>query len=741
MAQGIQASQQGMTTATTANARRAYQLLLGFHLYLVNDQLGAIAVYDQVDWSAEMDTTGQDAGTSIMAQRLDWQRGRVVYGCCLELVGRTDEAIECFASSITMFADISGISLPLADSFLVLAPPSLKPTSTTKVLPPPLRPTSQRNTATFESHREAHRWAALALTRGTILSARTSNLERTLQFARTYHIVSRMWPCSFQSSQQILMLDMYLRALEIDVPAPPLAGQGIEPGYQWLICEIPHSISSHVTGTRFQLWQREWLNTMDEGKKLLSVSTRFPASGQTNEPVEQFVERCVGLWEITRSVPLSGDISSGRSVVNILWWAIEMTFHSQLVLRHLTRLLIATGRVSDAKRVFEIYTRLVLKARQTARPDEGLELPSVGTHEPVSESKQDPQGGVGVQTTEQLRQGSEVEYERDGPFVSTLVAGAKLLVNCDPAQAWRYALLAGNVISLHTPDDDNGDPIPPSVRADVEQIKGTIQMTLALDELDHRGQLTSTHHQALTHLHRAVDLNSNDPGTRYSLAHALALTRDIQGALDVIRGTLELVPTNVQAWHLLALLLSATNEWAAARKAAVTGIDLWDAQEMKKGQIANSAVEPVVGVESRDFAQSRTEETIRTDETIVPAPQRQPLIQGEALTTVAPLQAPATNTTTATTCLAQIIQLRMTLAVIVEKLEGPEEAMQVQQETFSLFSSFGGATAESGGMLVEDGAGSVMGGSNELGESFITVTEPSSPVEPLHGQSPSRLSE
>jgi len=137
----------------------------------------------------------------------------------------------------------------------------------------------------------------------------------------------------------------------------------------WLVCEIPNSISSNVRGTKSQLWSREWVEAVKEGKRLLSETTTFPRAGQTNWKVKRFVEDTMDVWQKSGC-----GVSEAKEVAKIMWWSVEMTFHSQAILRHLMRLLLATGQHDDAKRVFELYVKLVLKARQTSQPEVSLEL-------------------------------------------------------------------------------------------------------------------------------------------------------------------------------------------------------------------------------------------------------------------------------------------------------------------------------------------------------------------------------
>lgn len=67
-----------------------------------------------------------------------------------------------------------------------------------------------------------------------------------------------------------------------------------------------------------------------------------------------------------------------------MWWATRLTFHSQRVLRHLTRLLLASGSFTESKRTLFLYVQLVSKSRETQAGDTTLEAaskPSAGRKE------------------------------------------------------------------------------------------------------------------------------------------------------------------------------------------------------------------------------------------------------------------------------------------------------------------------------------------------------------------------
>lgn len=625
----------------------------------------------------------------------------------LEAVGRIEDALDRYIKAIKMFADIPGLTLPLTETFLVAPPATTKGLTGAKVLPTPAQRQSTRSTPTFGSHREAHRWVSVALTRGSVISAQTTDLNRTLRLTRTYHVMSKMWPTSFRHQQQAFMISLYLRTLHA---ACRPSNTPHRDGTEWLVCEIPNSVHTQIKGSRSQLWSREWLEAIKEGKRLLSETTAFPRAGEVNWKVRRFVESCVGIWERSGC-----GVASGKELVKILWWAIEMTFHSQAILRHLMRLLFVTGQHDDARRVFELYVKLVLKARQTAQPEESLQLRKTTTkEEPLVPHQVEADDVYQNDVEEQLAEG---DTDRDVEFLEALLLGARLFTQelANPTEAWRYALLASDVVAV------GRRHIAKAFKAKVEESKGIIRMAMASEEGDPLTRPT-LQAQGLAHLVEAARLAPSSSAVRYHLAYARTEARDIPGALDAIRETIELAPSNVEAWHLLTLLLTASKDWAGALKASQAGIDTWETveREMAKSQPVED-VGPVdvvpFGVSTRDYAlddegteheqdeRSHESQSIIVDRSVLPI----------AKSSIASSPPPAT----AATRLANVIQLRMTQAVIVEKLYGPDEAMIRQQETFAYFSSRTGYSRPGG---YETGSGD--GGSvRDLGESYVAVND------------------
>ena len=233
--------------------------------------------------------------------------------------------------------------------------------------------------------------------------------------------------------------------------------------------------------------------------------------------------------------------------------------------------------------------------------------------------------------------------------------------------------------------------------------------------------------QSLDHLIAATRLDPNSSIGLYHLAFCQAEARSIEPATESVRGALELDSRNVQAWHLLALLLAAQSDWAGAAKAGEAGVSVWEQEdevdrEEDEGPLRNPS-ENNPTVEAKDFAAPSSSSTSNNmtqtsaEPLLLPSGAFATSHMSTASITVTPLSR--------TKRLEEIIRLRMTLNIIAEKVQGPEVAMHRQQELFAFFSARSGKQRGQGfarGMASTMSAASFV--ERRRRESFASVDQP-----------------
>ncbi|KAL1407086.1 hypothetical protein Q8F55_006499 [Vanrija albida] len=565
----------------------------------------ALAAYERFDWSSDP-LVGVVPGDAAVTERI---RARTLQGMAYELGSRPDaaSALEAYLAAAALIDKLS--ASPLA------YPSYLAPANT-----------ARSTTAPFESQREVLRHVSTALARATVITGRGTDSASTLRILRTYNALASNWAPSFRVNQRQRMLSLYLSALQSSYPVT-----GAPPVERYLLNGGAPSRQPRAT------WRAEVADALAAGQKSLSDSTTFPRAGEINYPVVSFANQAAAYATI--SPPLT------REVINSLWWATTVTFQSQAILRHLTRLQVAAGDAKDARRTFELYVSLVLKARQARYPESALELalnPDDAAAEEVSKN------GLERDSDTEPEEHVHGDLDSDSDFVSALLVGSRLLLLelDEPSEAWRYISLAGDVVRMHD--------VPPNLTAAVEEAKGIIRMSMATNVAT-RKQRPLFQVQALSHLRAAVTLDPSSSSAFFHLAYGHAIAREIAPATEAIRTALELDPHNVRGWHLLTLLLTAANNWKGAEKAGETGVALWESDD------------------TTDELDSDSE-----------ANNPRPLLLSSGENSV-PSSPPAVRVDKAQR-LEAVIQLRMTLNVIAEKLYGPDVALERQTQLFSFFS-------------------------------------------------------
>ncbi|EIW68009.1 hypothetical protein TREMEDRAFT_44986 [Tremella mesenterica DSM 1558] len=638
-----------------------------YHLHALGLHTEVIRLGRQMDW--ENPQTGSVEGDASVLERL---RARTLFGMSAELIPEPDYDL-AFESYLSV--------IPLLKLFKQYNPPFPTYLST---------PKTQNTALPFDRYREVFRFISTALTRAAIITSRANRpIINILRIVRTYHALSSSWPPAFRPVQRQRMLLLYLRALHAGYPpsgASPLPAR--------------------------MVWRKEVIEAMRTGRQLLATTTTFPRAGSVNAPVTAFTDLCVALYD---TCPLLV-----KEVLGVLWWSMTYTFQSQSVLRHLTRLLAASGDATDARRTFELYVGLVLKSRQTAQPEVSLQLKRRPTEDmPASPSDIALQAGQaadgdGPMSEERKNQTAEAESDGDEDFVEALLVGARVLLKDlgDAEEAWRYVNLAGDVVIN---GDKQGQGCRGNLKAEVEECKGIVRMAMAMQA------------QAINHLTAATSLNPKSASVFYHLAYCQAESRSINSATESVGQALELDPRNLQAWHLLALLLTAAADWSGAMKACEAGVTVWEDDEASSNQ--DDLLDPTGPpgnpddgdpmIESKDFA-------------VTPAVSS-PLTSSSAilLSTSGTLRPPDRRFKPPVPRwkkLDNVIRLRMTLNIIVEKMQGPEVAMLKHQELFAFFSLRSGRHRQNFGYQ-RNGLQNVNSATSvrDLGGSYVSIKFPTQP--------------
>ncbi|KAL5638932.1 hypothetical protein ACGC1H_003335 [Rhizoctonia solani] len=523
----------------------------------------------------------------------------------------------------------------------------------------------------FESRRELWRWVEMLLYRASVVSAIYQSPEHALKFLRVYSIFAVSWPATFRANHRATLYTLYIRTLCIsDTRATPT-------------------------------WRDEARKITNEMRAVLNQTTVFPRAGEVNHKVLDFADGVVALWEA------GGELEEDAGwVVDTLWWTTRLTFHSYRVLRHLARLLylVPESDTHVARRVFQQYVRLVRQARQTSPGDVDLQLKRRPTDEPAKHPKEIAQEEVepGSKPRKSVEESAlEVEKIRQGDvdepmvFLDALVRGARNLVRVVEELGVEDALTeAKDTVELALEivrEDQTG--CDDALKARVYRVAGIVEALTAAKELDPTTRPTRQA-AALQHLTQAATLDPLSADTYYHLAFVQAEARETSDAILSARQAVERAPQDVRCWHLLGLLLTATEDWSGAR--AVIELGIANSEQLEQVQTVGHGTglsAPDEGVVVKDFG---------TGEARSSSPQGMPTGTGGDVPAIVPPTGilPPSRTLHSLFTLgdpdanpsrlrlfAAATQIRLTHLAIVERIEGPDGAAGMWPGVFAWYAA------------------------------------------------------
>ncbi|CAI7661524.1 unnamed protein product [Penicillium glandicola] len=376
-------------------------------------------------------------------------------------------------------------------------------------------------------------------------------------------------------------------------------------------------------------------------RNLLS-EVKFPTASSQNSQVEEWVEQVVSNWEVLcgpewqdSDLGEGGQNAVGRNVLEILYRAATKTYHSHLVLRRLFHVHSALADFDLAVKALDSYIEIVTAAKERAE-----------------------------------KSAEYGELEKDEVLLQTLSEGVTLL-SClgsseEAEKARDLTEMIREYIDKHNTPLTNGQAngnsanlpsIPPSVLASSYRAIGVGLACWAswTPVNESRDEIRA---DAIEYLEKSLapELgHSSSYSSLYTLGLVLAENRDLDTAIDYVKSALTPSSSStavsddlskdrdlVSLWHLLALLLSAKQEFEIAGRSCEAAFEQFPRELFSKGHR-----------ERRSPRQS---------------PNQRPIISR--------LQGREKE---------RIVQTRITQLAFIELLEGPEAAVNHSTQLLSLF--------------------------------------------------------
>ncbi|KAL4919431.1 hypothetical protein BDW62DRAFT_199744 [Aspergillus aurantiobrunneus] len=375
---------------------------------------------------------------------------------------------------------------------------------------------------------------------------------------------------------------------------------------------------------------------------------KFPTANSGNKSVEVWVEQVIQNWEklcgpqwLDEELGEGGQNALGKNVLDILYRAATRTYHSFLILRRLFHVHSSLAEFDLAFKALDSYIEIVTGAKARAEkavPNEELENDGVFMRT-LSE-------GVTILCC----YGSDKEAEKARDLTTTL----KMLID-NHATSYEER---EREISVNTSTVSPAD-ISATYRAIGIGLANWASWTTVNERRD------DIRAEAIECLERSIAPELGDQfnySSLYTLALLLAENRDLDAAIDYVKSALssnKKVETTsasfsrerdlIPLWHLLALLLSAKQEFDIAERSCEAAFEQFPAAV---ASLAHSDRRP---------------------------PKHQPSVPEQTKLRSALIDQLRNREK------ERIIETRMTQLAFVEVLEGPEAALNHSEQLLGLF--------------------------------------------------------
>ncbi|KAF2092567.1 hypothetical protein NA57DRAFT_69659 [Rhizodiscina lignyota] len=306
-----------------------------------------------------------------------------------------------------------------------------------------------------------------------------------------------------------------------------------------------------------RLRQRADLKNIEAiNESFLLKETTFPKATERNEDVEAWADAVMRNWRVMcgptwtdEELGAGGKGAVGRGVLDILYRAATKTYHSTQILRHLFTVHASLAEFDLAFKAFDSYVEIVTRGKDDA--------------EKSGEADR--------------------ALDDDDTVLKTSAEAIRILCRFGGRKEAEKAIEIGDRmekwLKQHT-------PVVPTTRSSREDQEDRTEMAVSPKAISiaYRAIALSQAHwarvtydakaraglqtQAVHCFTKSLDPKFEDPRnveTVYSLSLLLAETRDISGAIKLIKQALE--RRAVPIWHLLALLLTARSEYTTAGRA------------------------------------------------------------------------------------------------------------------------------------------------------------------------------
>ncbi|KAI9841489.1 MAG: hypothetical protein M1837_000650 [Sclerophora amabilis] len=528
----------------------------------------------------DLDQITNESGSSITGST-DWSRvcaikGMYIRGDSQDKTGSTEDAVDNFAAAVPFIS----------------------------------------RTTHYQADPESRLWTERLLTRGCVLCAAVARSTRRRSTDSKALLLLRAWSKYWENKpgQGLALLGgsgalssiprrqvwksyyaLLSRRLDDGLPHVVLSNQN----FSQTTAENENESQGQIASQNSKLQQRAELQRVQAAyESLLLKEVQFPKATQLNEEVEEWVELVISNWRVLCSgawtddeLGQGGREAVGRGVLDILYRAATKSFHSTAILRHLFAVHTSLAEFDLAFKAFDTYLEIVSKGKARAEKSEE-DHSGLDSDELVFWTMT-----AGINALCRFGARKETERAREvGMLLEDMVAKQNL-----EKKNWEDS--SKNEINFHEPrsTDISSTPETSMAISTAYRAVGVSQAHWARLTYDSSSR-ADLQIKALTNFQKSLKHgppNFENLESLFALALLLAERRQLNGAIDVVRQALlplsqshldsledgdreGLYETGLLSrddvffakerrllplWHLLALLLSATQDFATASKA------------------------------------------------------------------------------------------------------------------------------------------------------------------------------
>ncbi|KFY23753.1 hypothetical protein V491_02422 [Pseudogymnoascus sp. VKM F-3775] len=438
---------------------------------------------------------------------------------------------------------------------------------------------------------ELRKWTELLLTKFCLITSQSIKSNASPRMEAETLVAFRAWADFWErlASSSTAAIGGY--ATEADVPRRQIWKEYYATLSFIVQSDLPYpstALGATSTNHGLRVIQRGELARVEARyESLLLKEAHFPKAEQSSEEIEELVELVLGNWAVLcgscwgeHDLGSGGRVGVSRSVLEILYRAATKTFHSTQILRGLFTVHLALADFELAFKAFDTYFEIVNKAKQrvqkTGEPEHALDSDEdvLVTASKCIRALCQFGGHAGAEKARRLAQFFQTWLEKYDPLHSHEVL----------ANGGANGVTNGNQKLLENGTTTGTSTVSPRVYAHAWRAIGISNAQWARLTPDAKSR-PEYQNKAITNLRTALKPEygcADDIDTLFTLALVLSERRQIGEAIQVVGAALApqrdaeqaLNPAKfsrerslIRLWHLLALLLSAKEQFTEASHA------------------------------------------------------------------------------------------------------------------------------------------------------------------------------